>query len=112
MARLSGTPETQTEQKPKRQIKNNNNTEANEILGFLNEKTGRNYREVPANLSKINARLKEYSATQLRQVIAKKCREWGSDERMNQYLRPATLFNAEKCAQYVGELGQQEINHG
>jgi len=83
-----------------------------EILNFLNEKTGRNYQPVKSNLSMITARLKEYSKTQLRQVIAKKCREWGTDEKMEQYLRPATLFNATKCAQYVGELGQQEVERG
>jgi len=83
-----------------------------EILNFLNEKTGRNYQPVKSNLSMISARLKEYSKTQLRQVIAKKCREWGTDEKMEPYLRPATLFNATKCAQYVGELGQQEVERG
>jgi len=83
-----------------------------EILNFLNEKTGRNYQPVKSNLSMISARLKEYTKTQLRQVIAKKCREWGTDEKMEQYLRPATLFNATKCAQYVGELGQQEVERG
>lgn len=77
-----------------------------EVLNFLNEKTGRNYQPVKSNLSMIKARLKEYSITQLNQVIAKKCRDWGADEKMEPYLRPATLFNATKCAQYVGELGQ------
>jgi hypothetical protein len=37
-------------------------------------------------------------------VIAKKCREWLHDEHMNEYLRPATLFNRTKFAQYQGEL--------
>lgn len=82
-----------------------------ELLNFLNEKTGRNYQPVKSNVSKISARLKEYSLIQLRQVIVKKCREWATDEKMNQYLRPATLFNAEKCAQYVGELVIQEKDY-
>jgi len=33
-----------------------------------------------------------------------KCREWGADEKMEEYLRPATLFNATKFAQYRGKL--------
>ena len=37
-------------------------------------------------------------------VIAKKVREWGADPKMSTYLRPATLFNATKFAQYQGEL--------
>ena len=76
-----------------------------EILQFLNEKTGRNYQPVDANLNFIKARLKEGATErQIRQVIAKKCREWDGDEKMMLYLRPATLFNKTKFAQYVGEL--------
>lgn len=79
-----------------------------EILEFLNEKTGRNYQPVKANISKIRARLKEgYTDTQVRQVIAKKAREWGENEKLEPYLRPKTLFGAENFANYVGELGQK-----
>ena len=74
------------------------------ILIFLNEKTGKKYQPVKANLNLISARLKEYSEDQLRQVIAKKCREWGTDDKMAQYLRPKTLFNATNFANYAGEL--------
>ena len=80
--------------------------EAIEILAFLNEKTGRNYQPVPANIDMILARLKEGNSIEdCRAVIAKKCREWGPDEKMTQYLRPATLFNRTKFAQYRGEVG-------
>lgn len=86
--------------------------QAIEVLLFLNEKTGRNYQPVPANVDMIVARLKQgASVDDCRAVIAKKCREWAADEKMTQYLRPATLFNATKFAQYQGELapagGQQ-----
>lgn len=75
------------------------------VLQFLNEKTGRNYRPVKANIEMIEARLKEGATVQeLRQVVAKKTREWASDEKMAIYLRPATLFNRTKFAQYQGEL--------
>lgn len=78
---------------------------AREILDFLNEKAGRNYQPVDANLDFIVARLKEgATAAQCRQVIAKKAREWGGDEKMAEFLRPATLFNKTKFAQYQGEL--------
>ena len=79
--------------------------QATELLNFLNEKTGKNYRPVKANLDKIKARLKEYSLDELRAVVAIKTRDWKDDERMAPYLRPATLFGAEKCAQYMGEVG-------
>lgn len=78
---------------------------AKEVLDFLNTKTSRNYQPVPANINKIVARLKEGNTVEdLRAVVAKKCREWGPDEKMNIYLRPGTLFNAEKFAQYRGEV--------
>lgn len=79
--------------------------QAVEVLNFLNIKTGRNYQPVDANLKLIAARLKEgASVSDCRAVVAKKAREWGTDERMAEYLRPATLFNATKFAQYRGEL--------
>lgn len=92
---VSPVPEKNTEAK----------ASAKRVLEFLNEKTGRAYRPVPVNIEKIVARMKEGATEgQCRQVIAKKSREWSTDERMAMYLRPATLFNREKFAQYVGEL--------
>jgi len=80
---------------------------ARQILDFLNEKTGRGYKPVPANIKLIRARLGEASADDIRSVIAKKAREWKGTE-MDQYLRPATLFGALKFAQYHGELMQEK----
>ena len=75
------------------------------VLDFLNTKTGRYYRPVKANLEIIAARLADGATEQeLCQVVAKKCREWAGDEKMVMYLRPATLFNRTKFAQYQGEL--------
>lgn len=82
--------------------------QAEEILNFLNNKTGRAYEAVPANVNRILARLKEFSADDIRAVIAKKCREWGADDRMREYLRPKTLFAAENFANYHGELPRVE----
>lgn len=78
--------------------------EAEIILNFLNEKSGRRYRPLKANLDFIAERLKEGATPdECRQIIAKKSREWkGTD--MEEYLRPATLFNRTKFAQYQGEL--------
>ena len=80
--------------------------QAVEVLDFLNAKTGRGYKPVPANVDMIVARLKDGATVEdLRAVVAKKCREWSADEKMAEYLRPATLFNRTKFAQYEGELG-------
>lgn len=84
---------------------NGKRSQAIEILDFLNAKTGRNYQPVDANLKMIAARLKEGATVDdCRAVIAMKCREWGTDEKMEEYLRPKTLFSATNFAQYRGRL--------
>lgn len=77
------------------------------LLDLLNAKTGSRYQPVPANMKLITARLNEYPNDDLRRMVESKCKEWGNDERMKKFLRPATLFNATKCAQYVGELDKK-----
>ena len=87
-------------------LKPNFAVESREILAFLNEKTGRRYQQVSANLDHIKARLQAGATVEeCRQVIAKKCREWSGNPDMSVYLRPATLFNRTKFAQYQGEVG-------
>lgn len=81
--------------------------DARGILDYLNSITGKGFRPVTANIEPIVARLKEgYSAVRLKEIAMAKTDQWGSDERMCEYLRPATLYGAQKCAQYDGELGQ------
>lgn len=73
------------------------------VLTYLNEQAGRDYRPVNGNLSFIAARLLEGAGVEdCKAVIDRKCREWKGGE-MEKYLRPATLFNATKFAQYQGE---------
>ena len=75
-----------------------------EVLDYLNKKTGSAFRPVPANTKLINARLDEgHTPQDLVDVIDMKSEEWQGGK-MEQYLRPATLFNAEKFNQYVGRL--------
>jgi uncharacterized phage protein (TIGR02220 family) len=52
----------------------------------------------------VSNRLKEYSKEELLAMIDYKCSEWLQDERFKKYLRPATLFNASKCADYIAQL--------
>ena len=87
--------------------------EAGELLNFLNTRTKRFFRPTPNTLRPIMARLKEgYTARECRAVIARKVREWGGDDKMAQYLRPSTLFGAEKFSQYVGEVPPTEVADG
>lgn len=84
---------------------NQNKKEAREVLEFLNEKAGKNFRLVDANINLIAARLKSgATAAQCRQIIALKCRKWKGDPKTEEWLRPSTLFGKEKFEQYIGEL--------
>jgi len=82
------------------------------ILDYLNEKTGSNYKPVKANVSLIEARLNESTVDECRAVINAKVAAWQSDDKMREYLRPATLFNATKFANYVGEIGNSSKGNG
>ena len=89
---------------------------ASRILDFLNEKAGRSFRPVPANLDPIRARLAD-GATEAncRGIIARKVREWAGNPKMAPYLRPETLFNRTKFESYLGErppVRPEEAPHG
>lgn len=79
--------------------------DAVEVLNFLNSKTGKAYRATKSNLDLILARFKDGASVQdCKQVIARKVMDWLHDDKMRDYLRPATLFNRTKFDQYTGEL--------
>ena len=78
------------------------------VLNYLNSKIGSRFRSVPANLKLISARLKEgATVADCKSVIDAKVAEWSEDSKFKKYLRPETLFNATKFAQYVGDIGSQ-----
>lgn len=77
-----------------------------EVISYLNEKAGTNFTSVDANAKFILARIKEGATVdQMRGVVDAKVSEWSRDSALSKYLRPSTLFNAEKFNQYVGQLG-------
>lgn len=74
------------------------------VLQHLNKKTGAAYRSAESNNRLIIARLNEGNSLQdLLDVIDMKCEEW-TETKFAKFLRPSTLFGAEKFNQYVGEL--------
>lgn len=76
-----------------------------EVIEYLNEKASRNFRAVQTNTKLILARAKEGATiADFKAVIDRKCTEWVGNPKFEQYLRPATLFNAEKFNQYIGQL--------
>lgn len=83
--------------------------QAKSIINFLNEKTGRNYRHVDANLIPVIARLKSgVPFARVKGVVAKKSRDWGANPNQEPYLRPKTLFGAQNFENYLGELPKEE----
>lgn len=87
-----------------------------DVLNYLNEKTGKKFQPVNGSLKFIDARMKEGATMQqCCAVIDMKCDSWLKDDKMNAFLRPQTLFNAEKFAAYVGEINKttpkKEFNH-
>jgi len=80
------------------------NEEIKEIITHLNEKTGKNFRDDNQKTIKLlNARLKDYTKTDVKAVIDIKCAKWlGTDYQI--YLRPITLFNVNKFESYVNEI--------
>jgi len=97
-------------EKPKQKATNNqelttiNQEQYIEVLNYLNRKANKNYKPVRANLDLIKARINEgYTKEDMFKVIDNKCSSWLEDKKMNEYLRPVTLFNATNLAQYTGE---------
>lgn len=74
-------------------------------IDYLNKTCDTAYRHVESNLKLARARLKEgASLNEIKRVIDAKAKEWKGTNQAR-YLRPETLFNATKFAQYVGLLG-------
>ena len=73
-----------------------------DILSFLNEKTGRHFRESKETERLINGRLNEgYTVDDFKKVIEKKCKAWKNDPKMCEFLRPSTLFAPSHFEEYL-----------
>jgi uncharacterized phage protein (TIGR02220 family) len=70
------------------------NTDIRDIVEYLNSKVGSAFKSTTKSTQKvIKARLAEgFTADDFMTVIDKKCDEWLGDSKMEQYLRPETLF--------------------
>lgn len=75
-----------------------------EVVDYLNEKTGSKYRSSGTKTKKlIKARFNEgFSLDDFRTVIDVKSKQWLTDQKMKQYLRPETLFGT-KFESYLNE---------
>lgn len=80
-----------------------------EIVAYLNSKTGKAYRPSSRRTrAAIHARLEEgFVLEDFKAVIDRKCADWLKDPKMEEYLRPETLFGP-KFESYLNAGG----NHG
>lgn len=97
---------TSAEAKPAKEEKYTD--EIKEIIDYLNNKIGSNYRYKTESTNKlIRARLNEgFTVDDFKQVINTKCAGWINDPKMSGYLRPSTLFG-NKFEQYLNEKVKQ-----
>ena len=82
-----------------------------EIIDYLNEKTGRNYKhKAKVNQRVIKARMNEgYTLEDFKTVIDKKFDKWNNDVKMKEFLRPETLFST-KFDRYLNEETESNQN--
>lgn len=75
--------------------------ESREVLKYLNEKTGRSFRESETSLSVIQARLNESGVEidGVKVMIDRQCTRWKGTPQ-EEYLRPETLFGKTKFDSY------------
>jgi uncharacterized phage protein (TIGR02220 family) len=108
---LSGKPDDVQPDEPKKLNGAAYYPDAEDVLGYLNRLTGKGFEfrnrlgEITASGEKIVKRLRQgYTREELREVVHAKAEQWRHDDKMAEYLRPATLFSKENFEQYLGEL--------
>lgn len=77
-------------------------TQARVVIHFLNEQAGRCYRETDQNFKLICGRLAEvnWDVEGVKQMIVRQVGKWKGDPKMEEYLRPETLFGKQKFGSY------------
>jgi len=77
------------------------------VVHYLNERSGKKFRETAANLGFIDARLSEEGVDLegVKVMIDRQVRMWKGTE-MDKYLRPETLFNSTKFDSYYASKDQ------
>ena len=88
-----------------------------QVISYLNFKAGKRFQFTKTNLGFINARIKEgFTLDDFRGVIDRKVAVWLHDPKMNQYLRPKTLFSSDNFDGYVNAaivpVGTNQIPNG
>jgi uncharacterized phage protein (TIGR02220 family) len=82
------------------------------VVEYLNETTGRRFKQGEAHSKLIRARIKQDKADEylLKRVIDYKVSEWTSDK-MKKFLRPQTLFAKDNYLKYLDEIDLKQQEH-
>ena len=78
--------------------------ETKHIIDYLNKRTGKKYSVKTKKTAQLIHKLLDngFTVEDFERVIDIKCKQWLNNEKMNQYLRPRTLFS-EKFEDYLNE---------
>ncbi|MFT8487972.1 conserved phage C-terminal domain-containing protein [Oenococcus sicerae] len=86
-------------------------TNIENVLSYLNDKTGKRFRSNSSkNVSLIRTLFKDgYNLNDIKKVIDLKVSDWLQDTKMNEYLRPSTLFNKNHFEEYLNKTPQGHV---
>jgi len=75
-----------------------------EVIAYLNKEAGTAFRDGAGHRTKIGALLKKgYTVLDMKKVIKIKATKWKDDPKMQDFLRPSTLFAPVHFDDYLGE---------
>lgn len=75
-----------------------------EVINYLNLVCEKRYRPSKSNIKYIHGRFNDgFTIEDLKRVIDIKASKWKNDPKMNDYLRPSTLFNSDNFEAYLNE---------
>lgn len=79
------------------------------VLTYLNEKAGRNYRQLPEYLKSIEARLEsvQFDVDGVKQMIDRQVALWAGDSVMDKCLNPTTLFRKSNFPVYYDDRSRE-----
>ena len=80
------------------------------VIEYLNEKTGKKFKVTAQHEKLIQARMNEGNGLEdFKNVIDLKVKQWLHDPKMQEYLRPSTLFRPINFENYLNEQVQNEM---
>ena len=87
--------------------------ETKHIIDYLNKRTGKKYSVKTKQTSQLIHKLLDngFTVEDFERVIDIKCKQWLNNDKMNQYLRPRTLFS-EKFEDYLNEAPARTKQQG